>query len=217
MGSIAAIFLDIGGVCLTNGWDTDARQSAASHFSIDLDEFDERHQNVVDALERGEQSLDEYLDYAVFHRHQPFSRDEFIRFMRDRSQPYNSVLRLLRELASTHSYKLATINNESREMNRYRIDTFQLRDIFAAFFSSCYVGVRKPAARIYELALDVMQADPATTLFVDDRAENVEGARVLGIRTIHVTDRLRLSEQLRDAGVEIGLARGIHKGDGDQY
>ncbi|MPZ21064.1 MAG: HAD-IA family hydrolase [Luteitalea sp.] len=98
---------------------------------------------------------------------------------------------------------MSRINNESRELNRYRIDTFRLRDIFCAFFSSCYLGVRKPDARIYEIALDVMQAEPATSLFVDDREENVEAARALGMPTIHVTDLRGLTEQLLNAGVEV--------------
>jgi putative hydrolase of the HAD superfamily len=203
MTRFATIFFDVGGVCLTNGWDTSARRSAALHFSLDLEEFEERHQALVDALERDEQSLDGYLDHVVFHQHRSFSREGFTRFMQAQSQPHDSVLSLLRNLASAGSYRLATINNESRELNRYRIDTFRLRDIFCAFFSSCYLGVRKPDARIYEIALDVMQAEPATSLFVDDRVENVEGARGLGMHTIHVTDLRGLAEQLLNAGVEV--------------
>jgi putative hydrolase of the HAD superfamily len=37
MSRINTIFFDVGGVCLTNGWDTNTRRSAALHFSIDLD------------------------------------------------------------------------------------------------------------------------------------------------------------------------------------
>lgn len=206
MTRFATIFFDVGGVCLTNGWDTSARRSAALHFSLDLEEFEERHQTRVDALERDEQSLDGYLDHVVFHRHRSFSREGFTRFMQAQSQPHGSVLSLIRHLASAGSYKLATINNESRELNRYRIDTFRLRDIFSAFFSSCYLGVRKPDARIYEIALDVMQAEPATSLFVDDREENVDGARALGIHAIHVTDLRGLAEQLIHAGVEVPMS-----------
>ena len=202
MTRFETIFFDVGGVCLTNGWDTSARRSAALHFSLDLEEFEERHQALVDALERDERSLDGSLDHVVFHRHRSFSREGFTTFMQAQSQPHGSVLSLIRSLASAGSYRLATINNESRALNRYRIDTFRLRDLFSAFFSSCYLGVRKPAARIYEIALDVMQAAPTTSLFVDDREENVEGARALGIHAIHVTDLRGLAEQLMQAGVE---------------
>lgn len=203
MSHLATIFFDLGGVCLTNGWDTGARRSAAAHFSLDFKEMEERHQTLEDAFERGERSLDTYLDRVIFHRRRAFSRDAVVEFMLAQSQPHASVLGLIRRLASARSYRLATINNESRELNRHRIDTFRLHEIFGAFFSSCYVGVRKPEARIYEIALDVMQADPATSVFVDDREENVEGARTLGMRTLHVTDVRNLATQLLCAGIEV--------------
>ncbi len=203
MTRLDTLFFDVGGVCLTNGWDTDARVAAVSHFVLDLEEMEGRHQALADGFERGELSLDAYLDHVVFHRARPFSRDDFVAFMRSRSQPHNASLSVIDRLARGGLYRLATINNESREMNRHRIDTFGLGAMFSAFFSSCYLGVRKPEARIYEIALDVMHADPAACLFVDDREENVAGARAVGLRAIHAPDPARLREYLRAAGVEI--------------
>ena len=138
------LFFNVGGVCLTNGWDTDARLAAASHFVLDVEETEDRHQALAEGFECGELSLDAYLDHVVFHRERTFSRDAFIAFMRSRSQPHSASLSVIARLASDGRYRLATINNESREMNRYRIDTFGLGQIFSAFFSSCYLGVRKP-------------------------------------------------------------------------
>jgi putative hydrolase of the HAD superfamily len=156
----------------------------------------------ADGFERGELSLDAYLDHVVFHRERPFSRDAFVAFMRSRSQPHRASVSVIGRLASNGLYRLATINNESRELNRYRIDTFGLGTMFSAFFSSCYLGVRKPDARIYEIALDVMQADSRASLFVDDREENVAGARAVGLRAIHAPEPARLVDYLRDAGIE---------------
>jgi putative hydrolase of the HAD superfamily len=119
------------------------------------------------------------------------------------SQPDESVLGLVRKLAAARTHRLATLNNESRELNRYRIDTFGLDTMFQAFFSSCYLGVGKPNARIFAIALDVMQADPAESLFVDDRETNVAAARALGMRAIHMTDPGRLPQALREAGVDL--------------
>lgn len=206
MTRIDTVFFDIGGVCLTNGWDSDARQAAARQFSLDVDELDLRHQTQADAFERGERSLDAYLDHVIFDRPRSFPREAFITFMHAQSQPHESVLRLARHLVSGGCYRLATINNESRELNRHRIETFGLRDIFGAFFSSCYVGVRKPDARIYEIALDVMRAEPSTSLFVDDREENATAARRIGMHAIHVTDLAHLREQLVEVGVEIPVS-----------
>jgi len=85
---------------------------------------------------------------------------------------------------------MATINNESRELNRYRIDTFGLSTMVSAFFSSCIV-------------LDVMRADRAASLFVDDREENVAGARAVGLHALHAPEPGRLVECLHGAGVNI--------------
>lgn len=197
------LFFDIGGVCLTNGWDTDARLAAAAHFVLDVEETEDRHQARADGFERGQLSLDAYLDHVVFHRDRTFSRDAFIAFMRSRSEPHSASLSVIGRLASDRLYRLATINNESREVNRYRIETFGLGQIFSEFFSSCYLGVRKPDARIYKIALEVMQADREASLFVDDREENVAGAEAVGLRALHAPEPGRLVEYLRDAGVEI--------------
>lgn len=205
MKRIDVVFFDIGGVCLTNGWGATARAAAVRHFGLagDAAEFEARHAEVVEAFERGERSLDEYLDWVVFDRARPFGREAFIRFMYAQSQANDSVLDLARKLAAAGTHRLATINNESRELNRYRIDTFGLAAIFQAFFSSCYLGVSKPDARIFVIALDVLQADPAATVFVDDRAENVAAARAAGMQAIHMTDPARLPDALRDAGVTL--------------
>ena len=99
----------------------------------------------------------------------------------------------------------------------YRIDTLGLRAIFSAFFSSCYLGVRKPNPRIYEIALDVMRAEPAASLFVDDREENVAGARAVGLRAIHAPEPGRLVEYLRAAGVTIETERDRETGDANDH
>ena len=205
MSRINTIFFDVGGVCLTNGWDSRARAAARSHFGIEPDagELEARHAQVVDAFERGTLSLDEYLDRVVFYRSRTFEPAAFMRFMYAQSRPHESVLSLARSLAGARTCRLATINNESRELNRHRIDTFGLEKIFQAFFSSCYLGVAKPDPRIYAIALDVMQADPQASLFVDDRQENVTAARAAGMQTIHLKVPGELSQALRAAGVDV--------------
>lgn len=203
MTGLNTLFFDIGGVCLTNGWDSNARLAAASHFALDVDETEHRHHTLADGFERGELSLDSYLDHVVFFRPRTFSRDAFVAFMQSRSQPHSASLSVIGRLASGGRYTLATINNESRELNRYRIETFGLAQMFSAFFSSCYLGVRKPDARIYEIALDVMQADRKAALFVDDREENVAGAQAVGLRALHAPEPRRLAEYLQEAGVTI--------------
>jgi putative hydrolase of the HAD superfamily len=97
---------------------------------------------------------------------------------------------------------MGTINNESRELNQYRIEKFGMRAIFKIFVSSCYVGLRKPEEGIYRLALDVTQQRPEECCFIDDRALNLEMAKRLGMGTIQMAGVERLQHDLAKMGVE---------------
>src|SRR6478672_11216693 len=201
MAAITALFFDIGGVLLSNGWDRNTRRQTAAHFHLDWDTLEERHELVVADFETGRISLDEYLDRTVFHEARSFSREEFEAAMRAQSQPDPDALAVAAELAGTRRYLMAMLNNESRELNEYRIEQFRLRDYFSVFCSSCYVGLRKPDPRIYTLALDLTQRSGAECVFIDDRPLNADAARRAGMRAIRFESAAQLRRELAAAGV----------------
>ena len=202
MPQITAIFWDVGGVLLTNAWDREQRQRALEHFNLDEDEFNDRHEMVVSSFERGKISLDDYLERTIFYRKRAFTPEEFREYMFSLSQPFPDVLELARKLAKSAKYLMCSINNESQELNEYRIRKFGLREIFVLFLSSCYVGLRKPEEGIYQLALEVTQKMPEECCFIDDRALNLEAAARLGMHTI----RMENAEQLRAELLKLGIA-----------
>ena len=157
MPQISAIFWDVGGVLLTNAWDRSQRERALEQFKLDQAEFLDRHEMLVSSLERGKIGFDEYLDRTIFYRSRPFAREVFKDYVFSLSQPHREVLAVAEQLAKSGKYFMATINNESKELNQYRIQTFGLREIFSVFVSSCFVGLRKPEDGIYRLALEVTQ------------------------------------------------------------
>jgi putative hydrolase of the HAD superfamily len=199
--SVSHIFFDIGGVLGTNAWSSPQRGRAAEHFKLDAGEFEQQHRDAIGTFEQGRMSLNEYLDATVFYRARDFSREEFIAFMQAESRPDQATIALARRLAGGGQYRLMTLNNESLELNLYRIEHFGLRDIFEAFFSSCWLGCTKPSHRIYELALGISQAPPDRAVFIDDRGPNLAPARALGMRTIHFTTGDRLAAELAALGV----------------
>jgi putative hydrolase of the HAD superfamily len=201
LSAIRAIFWDVGGVLLTNAWDRVERSAALEHFHLDLDEFHDRHEMVVSSFERGKITLDEYLDRTVFYRPRPFTRGEFRDYMFSLSQPFPEVLQFAQGLADSGKYFMGTINNESRELNNQRIETFGLRKIFRLFVSSCYVGFRKPERDIYRLALEITQIPAEECCFVDDRALNLECASKLGMHTIEMQQLEQLRSDLAKLGV----------------
>ena len=176
----APFFGDVGGVLLTNAWDRSQRERALEQFKLDQAEFLDRHDMLVSSLERGNIGFDEYLDRTIFYRSRPFSREVFKDYVFSLSQPHREVLALAEQLAKSGKYLMATINNESKELNQYRIQTFGLREIFSVFISSCFVGLRKPEEGIYRLALEVTQKSPQDCCFIDDRALNLEAAQPTG-------------------------------------
>jgi putative hydrolase of the HAD superfamily len=201
IGQVTTLFWDNGGVILTNGWDRDSRQKAVGQFHLDAADFEDRHELMLNAFEEGHATLDEYLHRTVFYRDRPFTIDQFKQFMFDQSQPFPDSLDFLGKLARTRRYAMAALNNESLEINEYRVHKFHLRDYFEVFLSSCYLGVRKPSPRIYRLALHITQCAPEECVMIDDRSLNLEFAREQGIRTIQFQNVAQLRSDLANLGV----------------
>ncbi len=199
--TVTHVFFDIGGVLGTNGWDREQRAATAAHFGLDARELEDLHSEAVAMLELGRVTLDEYLRTTVFTRPRPFDMAAFKACMLDQSVPYPETIALARRLARSGRYRMMTINNESAELNRHRLERFGLRDIFVTFFSSCWLGVLKPAHRIYEVALAMAQAEPEASVFIDDREGNLEPARALGMRTIRYGGSEQLERELAALGV----------------
>lgn len=181
---ITTLFLDVGGVLLTNGWDHLARKRSAKHFKLNWEEMDQRHRLVFETHEEGKLSFEEYLGWVVFFEKRPFTRNEFRDFMFAQSKPYPKMLDLIARLKAQHGLRVAIISNESREVNAYRIRTFKLDQLADVFLSSCFVGMRKPDMQIFRLALDLAQTAPEHALFIDNTPMFVEIAERLGMRSI---------------------------------
>ncbi|MGQ0811510.1 MAG: HAD family hydrolase [Nitrospiraceae bacterium] len=197
MTDIAVLFWDIGGVMLTNGWDQASREEATRVFKFDSAEFEARHAPLSEALDCGRLSLDEYLDQVLFNEPRSFTKEAFKSFMYAQSQPCSDVLQIVKKVAQAERYLVAALNNESLELNRYRIERFQLGGYCDLFLSSCYLGVRKPDEKMYCLALQLTQRAPEECLFIDDRAKNLEPAQRMGMNTIHYQDSRQLRQDLR--------------------
>jgi putative hydrolase of the HAD superfamily len=199
--AITTIFLDIGNVLLTNGWDRKMRQAAAEKFGLDADEMNERHHLTFDTYEEGKLSLDDYLKRLVFFEERPYTPEDFKAFMFAQSQPKPEMIDLITRLKARYGLKVATVSNEGRELTIYRIKKFNLKSFVDFFISSCFVHIRKPDEDLYRLALDCAQVHPDQGVYVDDRVMFVEVAHGLGLRGIHHTG----VDSTRGALAELGL------------
>jgi putative hydrolase of the HAD superfamily len=200
---VTALFLDIGGVMLTNGWDRKSREAAAKQFNLDLDDLNDRHRMTFDTYEAGKLSLDDYLKRAVFYKDRPFTIEEFKTFMYDQSVAYPEMIDLIKALKAKYNLKIAVVNNEGRELNEHRIRTFRLNEFVDFFISSCFVHFRKPDVDIWKVALDIAQMPKEGVVYIDDRNMFVQVAEGLGLRAI--THNYKNVGQTRQALADMGL------------
>lgn len=201
MPKIKHLFFDLGGVILTNGWDRHCREATAERFGLTVDTLQARHYNLAGDFETGRLRLDEYLDRVVFYKDRDFSREDFKVAMTSSSAVLGNSLEILDKLLAAGHYRMYTLNNESLDLNLFRIEEFGLRKYFHHFFSSCFLGAKKPDEIIFEKVKWITQFDPADCLFIDDRKGNAEAARRCGFHAVHLEDHTRLEDHLREYGL----------------
>jgi putative hydrolase of the HAD superfamily len=196
------ILFDVGGVLLTNGWDTRERALAIERFHLDPAGFEARHRAAYPAWESGAITLQTYLGATVFNQPRSFSQEDFFAFMLAQSKILpDSALGTLKELAASNKCMLGALNNESRETNKYRFETFGLFRYLKVALSSCYLGLRKPDLAIYQAALDILGRPAERVLFIDDRPENAAAAATAGMKVIQFEGEESLRSELVNLGV----------------
>jgi putative hydrolase of the HAD superfamily len=203
VSNVTTLFFDIGGVVLTNGWDEKNRREGSEYFKLNFDEIEKRHKEIFFDLEKGNISLNDYIEKVIFNEKRNFRHEDFLNFIKSRTKPYESSIQILQKLSGDHKYLLATINNESYELNLFRLNHFKLYKYFSAFFSSGFLNTRKPEPLIYKIALNVLHKKSTECLFIDDRIENIEEAKKQGFRTIHLTEVRKLKDLLLENDIKI--------------
>ena len=200
---ITTLFLDIGGVLLTDGWSQPFRARAMKRFHLDPQEMEDRHHLTFDTYEEGKLTLDEYLARVVFYRKRSFTCAQFREFMFAQSKPFPEMINLIRRLKMNYGLKIAVVSNEARELNAHRIRTFKLNQFVDFFVSSCFVHLRKPDVDIFRLALDLAQTPAHQIVYIENTAMFVQIAEGLGIRSILHTDYKSTCAKLASFGLDV--------------
>lgn len=197
---ITGIFVDIGGVLLTNGWDSPERKEAAKIFSLDFDEMESRHRLTFDTFEIGKISLDDYLKRIIFYQKRSFNLDDFKKYMFERSKPYLEMIELILKIKTKYKLKVVAVSNEGKELNEFRVQKFKLYTIIDYFITSSAVHLRKPDKDIYRIAIATSQLPPHQILYIEDRLLFVQVAEELGIHGLHHTSYRSTREKLSEFG-----------------
>ena len=200
---VTTLFLDIGGVILTNGWGHESRRLAAEKFNLNLSELEDRHHLTFVTYEEGKLTLKEYLNRVVFYQKRTFTHDQFQEFMFDQSTPYTDMIEFIHRLKEQNRLKIAVVNNEAHELNEHRIKKFKLNQFVDFYISSCFIHFRKPDADIFRIALDIAQVAAEHVVYIENTEMFVDVARDLGIRSILHTDYKSTRSELSVLGLKI--------------
>jgi len=203
MTKISTLFIDIGGVLLTNGWDHQSRQLAADHFKLEWSEMESRHKINFATFEEGKLTLDEYLNRVIFYDERSFTQSQFKDFMFAQSQPYPEMLDLIYRLKAKYGLKIVVLSNEARELNAHRIQKFKLYAFVDCFISSCFVHLRKPDMDIFRLAIDIAQTPIEQIVYIENTQMFVQIAQGLGIKSVLHTDFKSTCTQLTSLNLQI--------------
>ena len=204
--SIRTVFWDIGGVILTNGWGLTQRTKVLGRLGVDLEAFEEVHDRANYYWERGLITAEDYVMQTVLKTNPKLNLtfDQVWPQMCAASKVLHpECLDILAELKEQRKFRLATLNNESRELNEHRLNAFKLRSLFDYFICSGYVHEMKPAVAIYKSAIDISGFEADTALFIDDKAENCTAAAALGMQTILFESPAQLRATLLEYGIQL--------------
>lgn len=122
-------------------------------------------------------------ELAAYRGVEPEFAREMITIAIGKQETIRPTEKLIDELKAA-GYKLYVLSNMSREF----IDFLRKQKVYENFDGdvvSCEVGIVKPMPEIYDLLLERFDLDPAETIFIDDRKENVDAAAAKGIATFH--------------------------------
>lgn len=189
------VFFDIGGVLLTDGWDYRQRQEIYNKFSLNPIVIENKHKLIEKDFNEGRICLDDYLLQTVFDAPQVFTKEQYYSSICELSQPIPEMLLFAKKLKE--KAPLYSLNNESKELHQYRVETYRLNDLFSGYFCSGFMGLSKPCETIFRIALDTLSLRPSEVIFVDDRSKNIQVAKEIGFITVHHRDVEATSKELQ--------------------
>ncbi len=195
------LYSDIGGVLGTNGWGTDLRLKVATHFNVESEETESRHAQIFDTYERGFMTFEEYLNYVYFASPRLFKMEQLRDYAYDASTLWTENLDFLRSVKKANGLKLGLISNEGGGLSEHRSHKFGLRDLADFIIYSYASHMRKPDPAIWRLALNLAQATPHESIYIDDRKIFADIAKEKGFTAFHYTSLENLRRDFADAGL----------------
>lgn len=194
--SIRAVLFDLGGVLLRTEFDA-PRQYLAERLGLEYEEL--LHQVFESPSARraslGEITAEEHWAELARRWHRPTEEIPFLSTQFFAGDVLDRDLIAFIRALRPH-FKTGLISNAWSDLRAY-LRKMRLEEAFDAIVISAEVGLVKPDARIYYLALEQLQVQPYEAIFIDDWEPNVAAAKEIGMWALQFTDRDRTLHHLQ--------------------
>lgn len=111
------------------------------------------------------------------------------------------TVEILAHFKNNSKHRLYALTNWSEQTFPWALDNFEFLHWFEGIVVSGIEKTRKPFPEFYQLLFDRYKIIPGESLFIDDNIKNIEGAKAVGLNTIH----FQSPEKLRKELIEMGL------------
>lgn len=110
--------------------------------------------------------------------------------------PIHGTVDILKQIKEANKYPLYALTNWSAETFPWALENFEFLHWFKGIVVSGHEKCRKPFPEFYQILFNRYQVVPTETIFIDDNIKNIEGARALGLHTIHFQSPEQLNDEL---------------------
>ena len=203
MGKIDTVIFDFGGVLI----DWNPAYVYLKEFRGDTEKMN-HFLNTICSWEWNENQDAGYLiqqateeRVALFPKHERLIRMYYERWKDMLGYEHTETVELLKQLKERGKHKLLGLTNWSHETFPVALERFNFLSLFDGIVVSGVEKMKKPDARIYQLTLDRYDVTAENAVFIDDKQENVEAAKKVGIHGILHTGAQQLKNELKQLKV----------------
>ncbi|GAB4504261.1 MAG: HAD family phosphatase [Anaerolineales bacterium] len=194
--TIRAVFFDLGGVLVRTEYQT-PRQHLAERLGMEYEDLEKLVFGNPSSLQAsiGKITTEQHWEAVAQRLRRPMAEAESLRqaFFAGDVIDHNllAFIRALRPRLQT-----GIISNGWPDLREYIIQN-RFNDAFDYIIISAEVGVMKPEARIYQIALEQAGVSPSEAIFIDDMPVNIQGCQAVGMRGIHFSNPQQALRELQ--------------------
>lgn len=194
--TIKAVFFDLGGVIVRTEYQA-PRQHLAESLGMDYEDIDKIVFGSVSAARASIGEIDEEEHWRNVMKTLKLPASEYPR-VREEFFAGDVIDREIVEFLRAIKPKVKTgvISNAWSGLRNYILRE-KFDDAFHHMVISAEVGVAKPDARIYHIALEQLQVKAEEAVFVDDVLENIEACEKVGMKGVHFKDAKSAIKQVK--------------------